>query len=83
MTGYPLTPIHIKAAASEGGQSLADFHIGFTQLGNGLVHCGVIPEAFCTSFRELTLSKILSLTMAQFYGGRSNRKLIRSMSQQR
>ena len=50
-------------------QSLAYFQIGFTQLGNDQVHCVTFLRHSESPFRAVLPSKILSLTMVQFYGG--------------
>ena len=53
------------------GLALAEFHIRFTQFGDYLIHCVTFLRHCESPFRALSPIKILSLTMVQFYGGRS------------
>ena len=49
-------------------QSLTGFHVGFTKLGNDLIHCVTFLRHSESPFRAVRAIKILSLTMVQFYG---------------
>ena len=51
--------------------ALTEFNIGFTKFGNDLIHCVTFLRHSESPFRAVRPSKILSLTMVQFYGGRS------------
>ncbi len=43
--------------------------MSYTQLGNDLIHCVTFRRHSESPFRAVRPSKILSLTMVQFYGG--------------
>ena len=45
------------------------FHVGFTKLGNDLIHCVTFLRHYESPVRAVRPSKILSLTMVQFYRG--------------
>ena len=70
LSKHTLTPIHIEVAAWELCQHLADIHVGFRQLGNDPVHCVAFLRRSESPFRSVRPSKVLALTMVQFYGGR-------------
>ena len=63
--------------------ALTQLNIGFTQLGNDLIHCMTFLVHSESPFRAIRPSKILSLTMVQFYGGRSSLLWSRYRSQMR
>ncbi len=69
MRHYTLAAVNIKFAAKELCQHLADIYVGFTKLGNDLIRCVTFLRHSASPFRAVRPSKILSLTMVQFYWG--------------
>jgi len=69
LSNHTLAAVHIKSAARELCQSLAHIHVGFTQIGSEHVHCVTFLRRSESPFRAVRPSKVLALTMVQFYGG--------------
>ena len=68
---HTLAPVHIKVAARELCQHLADIYVGFTKLGSDPVHCVAFLRHSESPFLAIRLSRIISLTVVQCCGGRA------------